>query len=618
MEKIREKDNIFKVNESRKNMNKKIAVLLVIMVSLFITSQILLLNTSPNKWDSADYLKQIDSISEGKRKIFRPVSFQYLHELYFILGAVFFKIFDTFNFDVELTTLLMSILMGAFIPIFVYKLVNNIYPSKFFALSASFLTMFNPLILWYSNEIMTGIPTLFLITLALFLLSEFLVKHKNYLLIFASFILGVTLLLRFNSLFVFPAFLFLILIQQYSRKHKMINILVSTLCLFAPILIYIIYSIIFNDSNLINFFLITSQAKPSINNFNFRSIIILFGFLINSFTSFFIISLILGIFGVIILVKRKKIKIDYNFKIKFIFPIIWIVFFLIYSRFSPAYICQYTRHNLIIVPGFILLYIAVLYYLRPYLNRKIAFYKILFIAILLFAIDLTILLNSNFYKYYFLFKGNVVNFSKYFIIISFFVCLFYLIVKSVFKNYVMKKYKKMFEVTFILLFIYITSLLYTLPILFLNHTKINHEKAEALWFSKNTPKDALIISGHEYPFNIFYAKPRETVFIKRIGYNALRYKIDYYLQNNRSVFFSDNRYLKSGKLMQDKNYKFIKVGEIPKEILRNQYEHEFHYMNYYLMKQSKNIDVFKIERKIDVTPYGENWGSGHRLVWAEN
>lgn len=572
------------------------------MICFFITIQLLLLNTSPNKWDSASFLDTIEKVSQGKIEIFRLVSFEYLHELYYILGFIFLKLFSVFNLNVELTTLLMSILMGSLIPIFMYRFVSNIYSNEFLGIAAGFLSMFNPLILWYSNEIMIGIPTLFFITLAFYLLSKFFINHKNYLLILSSFVLGLSLLLRFSSIFVFPAFLFLILIQKGSRKNRMINVLRSAFFIFAPILIYIFYCIIFKDGDISKFFYISNSATPSMNNFNIPSMIFLIGFLINSFTSFFSLSLILGIFTVIVLMGKKKIKFNHDFKLKFMFPVIWIFFFLVYSRFLPTYIGQYSRHNLIIIPGFILLYIAIIYYLKPYLNRKTIFFIIILLSTFCFSIDMTILLHMNFYKFldFFLFKNNGANFLKYFLITCFFVCLFHIIFKSLFRKCLIRKHKKMFNIIFILFFICITSLLYTIPILYLNHTKINHEKAEALWFSKNTPEDALIISGHEYPFNKFYAKPREIVFINDIDYVQLKHMIEFYLQNNRSVFFSDNSYITNSELMEDKNYKFIKVSEISKKNLRNQYEHEFHYMNYYLMKKSVNIPIFKIEKRIDI------------------
>ncbi|MEM2956413.1 MAG: glycosyltransferase family 39 protein [Candidatus Pacearchaeota archaeon] len=570
-------------------MKRKIRyILLAAMFCFFLFLELLLMNTSPDHFDAAYYLSQIEAIVEGKRKLFEFNTFQYIHELYFVLSAIFFRIFGIFNLNVEKTTLLMSIILGAFIPLLIYKIVKNLYSSDFWGFIAGFLIMFNPLVLWYSNEIMTDLPTLFFITLSFLLLTEFFIKPKNYKLILASFILGACLLLRFSSFFVFPAFIFLLFIKS-DKSDKIKNILLSLFFFITPISFYII----FNNYYLQDFLYVDWQAKASLANFNLTSLKILAISLINIFTSFFVLTLVLGFIAILILFFKRKIKTK-EFNLKIIFPLVWLIPFSIYSLFLPIFVCRYTRHFLLNLPGFILLFTAILFYLKPYFNKKIMGY-IFFTASFCFLLDWTIINNIDFYTItdFFLIVPSLIPFILKFVLIIGSIFIFVYIAFYYFSNK-FKKHQEKLNLLFILFIICVTSFAYTFPTLYLNHTKINSEKAVALWFAQNTPENAVIAANHEWPFDNYYVRNRTIInpFDKN---STLQTKN--YLDNSYSIYFSENYPSYLEEFINNSDYEIIKVGTILKEILRNQKEGNNHFMNYWLSKQAHDIRMFVLKKK---------------------
>jgi len=282
--------------------------------------------------------------------------------------------------------------------------------------------------------------------------------------------------------------------------------------------------------------------------------------------------------------------------LKVAYPLALILPELVYTRSLLIWFEQHARYHLITVPGFVLILLYITHKVSRRLeNSSVAFASILLVMSLSFAVDITLVLDVDYPKYDRLAEfiaSNPVLFGTRLMAAFVFVAALYAAYINLTPLFRIKPAK----VPFLLALLILYQVAYTFPILHLNHTSINHEKAEALWFAENTPPGSLILAGHEYPFDRYYAAPRKVVFVRNSSdLGKIRRAVDLCLGGNCSVYLTRNNYVRKSLILADKRYRLVKVGVIDGSTLRNQFEHEFYYMNYNRMSRAVNISFFRLE-----------------------
>ncbi len=593
-------------------------ILFLFIMALF--SKILFISSSPNFWDSAEYMGKIkELVYEGK---YLPVSMSHNKPLYIFIGAGFTYIYYwlTGIINIELALQLVSIIFGAISIIPLFYLGKYIGFSKKACIISSFIFIAIPITWWFGEEGLADVPAmLFLITGVAFLF-KWHKENKLRWLMLSGLVTGTGLLVRFVNIFIIVVYVLVIIIHIYVKHKKsdkkdrttgqqkdlsldICKICFGLLMVAFPVIIYLAIELARNPNLEIGYFF----TSPENATFNFMLLFDKLNFLGTVYYTVNGISLSLLLFSVLgiiyfILDFRKDWgiqKLFINKVIVFSSLIIWGLSFTVYYTgiFRPI-----SRYTIAAAPVFCLFgayFIA---------NKSDKAKKLMILLLITIPFDLLI----NYFDISEVYYGNgiintvysIINFIdiKYIVISSVIIILWVIISfgKFHFLNSIDTSWK-------IAILVVIVLILHTYPILNLMVTKINYQKSIAVWYQQNTPENALLIGGQELPFDYYYATPRNVVWYKpvlnkwestdRSNYTRVRNDVIKALNARKNVFTSSDRYIRPilNKLNQD--FKVRNIGIISKDILRNQYDWGAVFMNFASMSKAEDIEIYEINLK---------------------
>lgn len=569
--------------------------LLAIALAQF-TLNALVWNSSADRWDCAAFLLDVKALSGGGslRDIVRP--FQFSHPAYVLAGALYGMLLSPLGLSTEASTLLVSLTFGSAIPVAMYHISYNIYSDRRLSLWGAALTGFNPLILWYGNEIMSDVPALTVFLFSAALLTRWRRVGGIGLLALSSLVFGLSLLFRMAYLWALPAILLLLWSNGETVRRKAVSLLVFAAVSLAPTAAYVGYGHTALGADIVFFTGYGPKATPSWDAFaSAESWAALVGFTLNNMTSF--VTLVTVSWALVAGLRLLHGgRIGPGLLLKVAFPLALMAPVMISSRSLQVWALQYSRYQMIAVPGFILLILYIIHaHGRRIESSRAAYMSLLLLMSVSFAVDITLALNVDYFRY-----AEVVDFIwSNPTLFGLRVAAAAAIAAVLYVLYGLASTRidpLAGRVQYLVLLLILYQAAYSLPLLYLNHTRVSHEKAEAIWFAGNTPPDSLIVAGHEYPFDRYYASPREAVFASGPETNkAVRSRVNSCLGRNCSVFLSWNDYTRNSSIVREKAYRLVKVGELDGSLLRNQLENEFHYMNYYLMARSANITFYRLQ-----------------------
>ncbi len=233
----------------KSNTKTKIILILIILISFFI--RLIFSQKNPLLWDEAALGYNAYSIIQtGNDEYgqFLPLIFKsfgdYKPGLYVYLCLPFIKIFGL-N---EITVRLPSIILGSFLPLFIYLLIKEIHPkSHQVALISAFITAFNP----YNIHFSTGAWETNILTCQLVLACFFFYRYLNFskikFLFFSATFFGLSLFTYQAGKMISLFLVLTILILNFSKLNlqKIITGFIIPLGIFS---LPIIYGLLFSSN----------------------------------------------------------------------------------------------------------------------------------------------------------------------------------------------------------------------------------------------------------------------------------------------------------------------------------------------------------------------------------
>jgi hypothetical protein len=586
------------MNEKTKNLK---TVLTLFIVSLF--ARIPFMSSSPQEWDSCVYLTWCENLFKTGSLPF--TSMQYAKPLYNILTYLPCYLLYLFTGKIlfEKPAIFTSVLLGALSVIPMFYIGKYLFKERNIAIVSALLFSFCPVVWLFSEELMSDIPSIFFVLSALALELRWFKTRRNKYLVLSVCLLGLSLLVRFSNIFVLPAYFFLILI--YSVRHRSYSPLLISVLIPLPCILYFLWNVLAAGISVKFFLSVNEQLSMSLRNlFSFNSWLNFVKFIISSVTITLSCLFLVSFLFIFLEIKRWKEVFYSNTLINYIFLLLWIIPFSLYWRTLPR-VSQIVGYMILITPPIILLAADTIFKLAGKFNYfiekrifRIGIFGGIVIFLLSVSLDHMLMHRVGFFeltKNFLLFinRTNNLFICGFLLAVAVLSCggyQFVLWAAGYFKREEHRINFFMILVTCILLMHFVA---YSLPVLILNHKKIQHEKAEALWFGKNTPENSLIIAGHEFPFAQYYARPRRISFVVHTD-TAIR-EAKKALLNKEKVFASSNDYIKYYKSLLEQVFSFEVIGTIPSASIRNQEDNDFTYINYFTLKKSYDIDIYELK-----------------------
>lgn len=607
-------------------------VMLLFLLALII--RLCFMSTSPNFWDSAEYLTKVkELVYEGK---YMPVSMSHNKPVYIILGGfstyIYYWIIGIAN--IEQSLIILSVIFGSLSIAAMYYLAKHIGFSKKACLISALLFCFTPLSWWFSEEALTDIPGMFFLIIGLAFLfkwyHENILKSRNKLkwLVISCLVTGLGLLIRFANIFIISVYIIVIGFYTYrsiivtskkaAKRYTKTRTLLYFFKIFLPMIIIAVGAILLP---LIGYLTIEKARYPELGlryyfnapentAFKVTSLIDKFNLL---GTSYYIINgttLTLTIFALMAIIcffiELKK-RFDNKKTVIFFSLCIWFLTFATY--YTGIYARPISRYLIPAIPPLILLASWFIVEKKDIMKR--------FWAIFIVTIPFDLLINYiNISEIYY--GKGVINALiqikdfleiRYILISSFIIIGLLIIIND-------SKYSKVWFLRGInndisyktCAIIIIVLVLHAYPLLNLIVTKTNYQKAIAVWYQQNTPNNALIIGGQELPFDIYYSAPRKAVWYKpilyhwepeeRSDYTRVYNEITSTVDSEKRVFTSSDRYIKPLLTQLKNDFNIKNSGLIAKENLRNQYDWGAIFMNYASMSKADDIEMYEITKKI--------------------
>ena len=576
---------------------------------LFVLSLIMripFVSSSPNTWDSAYYLTSCRTFFD--LGYFPITRLQYGHFLYLSMICSSSWLFTSFTsiLSFEKSTILVSVLSGALSVIPMFYIALFLFKKKSTAVISALLFSFCPVIWFFSEEIMSDIPSTLFILTGIALGMKWFSTEKNKYLAAASIVIGLSLLMRVSNYFILPAFILPVFIKTIKKK-TLKPMIISSLAL-APYLLYVLSAWMILGMSPEFLLHTTDQMSASISNLlSADSWKVFAGIVSTSLTvTLSFLFLFFCIFSYRIMPVKKESENDMSSYGLFLI-LLWIIPYFLYWRFTGM-VNQHSRLLIFITPPIILAVARTVAWMAEEYNRNAENNKhrkttllvsVFFISLICLdhiwmrKINTVVLIED--------FRAAVSTLSfgnegiMLILLIPVLAAAFHMLASWVIrKTSGGQKKCDLFAyfVTFVLL-LHLT--LYSIPLLAIAHNKIQHEKAEAIWFSQHTPENSVILSGHEYPFNRLYAAPRKSIFIGNPDYAVEETRKA--LLNNRKVFASSNSYIGHYMPFLNAVFDFNVIGRIPAGNLRNQEDHEFRYLNYATFAKAYDVEFYELKLK---------------------
>ncbi|MBI2136140.1 phospholipid carrier-dependent glycosyltransferase [Candidatus Woesearchaeota archaeon] len=639
-----------------------------IILCLFIialVSRMLFISTSPNFWDSAEYMTKIRELIYGGN--YDPASMSHNKPLYIGFGAGFAYLhyWITGNIDIEFALTLVSVIFGSLSIVMLYYLCKNIGFNRRACIISALIFAFIPITWWFSEEALSDIPAMFFLIAGIAFLFRWYNTNDYKWLLISCLLTGFGLLVRFANIFIISVYVIVYGAHFYTRYYQrhprydkghyitheftgkinrksitsnnnpindVILVCTITLTIFLPLAIYILIEMLRNKDLALRYFF-TSPPNVSFTAMLLFDRFNLLGmgyYILNSFTLALAGMAIMGGYyyfkEITCSEKRYNKKVsnkpdnlgykadkkttkclpDISYKLNghayFLSLVVWLAVFLVYylGIFRPI-----SRYTIAFAPVFA---VFAGYCLAERVNERM-------LVFMLFAGIIDIFLNyldiSEVYYGSGLRGMMTLEFVdvKFMVFASVILAAFYIYFR--YQKYQLKpaKYGNRDKASILAIsMLIIILIMHSYPVLNLVNDKVNYQKAIGIWYKENTADNSMIISGQEYPYDVYYGYPRNIKWYKpvlyewepkeRSDYKLLKNEIIAALEYGRRVFTSSDRYIKPLVPMLEKDFSVKSVGLIKKSLIRNQYDWGAVFMNYAGMSRAEDIEMYEISKKI--------------------
>lgn len=187
--------------------NKILLILTLLGLGLFLLLQLSVKPTISD--DSPGYIQCAMDISHGNFKVCDPARTPGYSFMIFLTDTVF----GGLNYQLTVFLQALMVLGTAY---FVYRLSQLIFNNQKVAYLSFFLTVTNPLFLFYSNNLLTEVPFLFFLTGFVYYFIQYLYQQRNRYLVLLALFLGIATLVRPLPQY----FLFLVILVLFVMHYK--------------------------------------------------------------------------------------------------------------------------------------------------------------------------------------------------------------------------------------------------------------------------------------------------------------------------------------------------------------------------------------------------------------
>lgn len=596
------KFNIMKLHLN--NIFSKSITIPLILFSISFLIRIPFTSSSPNAWDSAEYLNWCkEFLHLGSIPVSR---LQYCHPLYFVLIYIssLISAIVTGSLNFEKSAIFVSVLLGALSIIPMYYIGLYIFKNKILSVAASLLFSFCPVIWFYSVELMSDISSIFFILLGICYTLKWYENNKPVDLFIASVLIGLTPLIRIANFFVYPVFFFLVVVKCINKKT--VYPIINSVVVFIPYILHILWGLFISGLTIQFLFHTTNQMEMSVGRlFTVDSWLEFIKLCFSSMT--IVLSILFFIFLLfvypVMLIRNHRDPLFFNLTV----VLVWLLPYFLYWR-TVCSVNQHVRLIIPIIPPAIIFIAYTIWKLiekgYSYLNKNIFkfFWVITVFGVLItILIDYVLMYHTGYFdlinnlKVY-LNKTNLATSVSTFTFVALITSLLgYRFILKIVKKFNNHRLKYIFFIM-IISYIILHLTIFTVPLLELCHIKIQHEKSEAIWFADNTPSNSLIIAGHEWPFVKFYAgHPSNRKIVYVLYEDTVINEIKKAVRTGKKIFACSNYCVDGFKSKFSDRFIFKIIDIIPGKNIRNQYDPDFIYLCYATYKNSYDIPVYEIE-----------------------
>jgi len=326
---------------------------IIIVIGLFILTNIIFFNYNSIFWDSAVYIGMGKYIySFGKAGLWEPSRP--------ILLPLFLGLIWKIGLNPVLFGKIFSLLSSIGCILLTYLIAKKIF-NKNIALISSLFLAFSYTFIFFSIKILSEIPSLFFILLSIY----FFINKKFFL---TGLFAGIAFLTRFLEIFVF--FVIFALFFIYFRKEnrfvqKFFRMLIGFLIILTPYLIlnYILYK------NLFYPFILQLFLTKNTGFMYHQPILFYFASLFRENILF-----VFAIIGLILIFKKPEYR-------KLVILSSFLIFFLFFSFISH----KETRFMLLFLPYLCIIASYGIFTILKTKNKKLSFYSIILILLIFFS-----------------------------------------------------------------------------------------------------------------------------------------------------------------------------------------------------------------------------------------